>query len=283
MLSYQHGYHAGGLADVHKHAALLLALRHLRAKPSPFCVIDTHAGAGAYDLAGPQAAKTGEWREGIGRLLAGGPARSEGLAAYLAAVRAFAGAGATGEAGLARYPGSPLVALGGMRATDRLIALELHPAEHAALAAALARRRNVHLHRRDGFEGLVALVPPLERRGLVLIDPSYEVKDDYARVPAVVARALRRWRGGIYLAWYPILPEGRHAALLEGFAAIAADGVPVLAAELRGPARLRGLVGSGFAAVNPPHGFDAALAEAGTEMAEHLFARGTGRHDLRAL
>lgn len=273
MLSYQHGYHAGHFVDVHKHTALLLILRHLLVKPSPFCVIDTHAGAGSYDLTGDQARKTGEWCDGIGRLLAAGPPRGDGLRAYVAAVRNFNGAGS-----LERYPGSPMIAAQGIRACDRVIAMELHPAEHAALAAALGRRRNVHLHRRDGFEGLVALVPPLERRGLVLIDPSYEIKDDYARVPRTVARALGRWPNGIYVAWYPVLPEARHDVLLAGFREIAEAGRPILTAELTGPERPRGLVGTGLAIVNPPYRFAESLSDAGTEMAACLFAEGEGHH-----
>ncbi len=278
MLSYQHGYHAGGLADVHKHTALALVLRHLLAKPSPFCMIDTHAGAGTYDLASEQAAKTGEWKDGIGRLVAGPKPKSAGLALYLDAIRAFNGPGA-----LVRYPGSPMIALHAARACDRLVAMELHPAEHAALRAALQPFRNAHVHKRDGFVGLPALVPPLERRGLVLIDPSYEMKDDYARVPDVVARALKRWRAGIYMAWYPILPEGRHEILRAGFAAIAATGVPVLEAELLGPPRPRGLIGTGLAVVNPPHRFEDALAEAGAELAARLFSKDAGRHVCNTL
>lgn len=273
MLSYQHGYHAGGLADVHKHTALALILRHLLGKPSPFCVIDTHAGAGAYDLGSEQAAKTGEWRDGVGRLLSGAKPRSSGLVLYTDTVRSFNGPGA-----LARYPGSPVIAARMVRACDRVLAMELHPAEHAALRVALRPFANAHVHKRDGFQGLAALVPPLERRGVVLIDPSYEVKDDYSRVPDTVAQALKRWQTGIYLVWYPILPEGRHAALLAGFADIAASGVTVTTAELFGPVRPRGLIGTGLVVVNPPYRFDNALAEAGAEMAERLFPGGEGRH-----
>jgi 23S rRNA (adenine2030-N6)-methyltransferase len=272
MLSYQHGFHAGGFADVHKHTALGLLLGHLLAKPAPFCVIDSHAGRGVYDLAGAQASKTGEWRDGIGRLLGGEPGpppASAGLRAYLDLVRGFNKAG-----GLATYPGSPALALKMLRRTDRLVLVEAHPAEHAALRRALHHDRRVHIHKRDAFEALPGLVPPAERRGLVLIDPSYEVKSEYTRLPAIVAALLRRWPTGIVAIWYPILPDARHAPLLVGLDALPR---PVLQAELTGPPPERGLIGTGLAVVNPPWRFAEALAEAGTEIATLLFGD-SGRH-----
>lgn len=278
MLSYQHGYHAGGFADVHKHVALCLALRHLADKPAPFCVIDSHAGAARYDLAGPQAAKTGEWQGGIGRLWHQ-DARSDGLRLYLERVRA---ANPPGAARPVAYPGSPLLAAGMMRATDSLIAVERHPAELAALRRALGNRDNVHIHARDGFEAVPALVPPPERRGLVLVDPSYELKDDYREVPAMVARAFKRWRHGIHLIWFPVLAEARHEAMVEALAALAAPGREVHLDLLSGPSPARGMGASGLLVVNPPFRFAQALAEAGREAAAALFGA-QGRHEGRPL
>ncbi|MDH5750451.1 MAG: 23S rRNA (adenine(2030)-N(6))-methyltransferase RlmJ, partial [Rhodospirillales bacterium] len=165
MLSYQHGYHAGGFADVHKHTALVLLLAHLLRKPAPFCVIDSHAGRGLYDLAGNQAGRTGEWQAGIGRLF-DSEVTSDGLRRYLDVIADFN----KGD-GLTTYPGSPAISVRLMRGIDRLVLIEAHSTEHAALNDSFRHDRRVHIHKRDGFEALPALVPPVERRGLVLIDP----------------------------------------------------------------------------------------------------------------
>jgi 23S rRNA (adenine2030-N6)-methyltransferase len=284
MLSYQHGYHAGHFADVHKHTALCLILRRLARVPTPFAFIDTHAGRGRYDLLGSQAAKTSEWRSGIGKLW-GKKVASEGLSAYLAAVRRMNGGGA-----LRTYPGSPLIGAGLARPIDSLRLMELHPAEHAGLKRAMAKTPNAAVERRDGFEGLTASVPPDAGRGLALVDPSYEIKEDYDRVPAVIGRALARWPAGIFMAWYPILPDDRHEVLCSAFEAIARTAVPrdgkgvrVLLAELDGPPPARGLRGTGLVVVNPPSRFEGALAEAGDEMAALLFPTEQGRHAWRWL
>jgi 23S rRNA (adenine2030-N6)-methyltransferase len=278
MLSYQHGYHAGNFADVHKHAALCLLLRHLLLKPTPFCVLDSHGGAGRYDLTGAQAAKTGEWQSGIGHLWGKAP-RSAGLSLYLEQVRALNPAGALRPL---VYPGSPLLSLAMGRPCDRVVLMELHPAEHAALRRALKGHANAELHRRDGFEGVRALVPPAERRGLVLMDPAYEMKDDYARVPDCAARILARWRDAIIVAWFPILPEARHEALITAFEKLAVTGREILLDCLFTPRRKRGMAGSGLVVVNPPWHFADNLAEAGGEAAALLFGA-AGRHEARML
>ncbi|MDA0675875.1 MAG: 23S rRNA (adenine(2030)-N(6))-methyltransferase RlmJ, partial [Proteobacteria bacterium] len=149
MLSYQHGYHAGGFADVHKHTALCLLLAHLTQKPAPFCVIDAHAGSGLYDLTGEQATKTNEWQAGIARLNQAAP-QDPALRAYADMVAGFNPPGAA----LTAYPGSPAIAARLMRATDRLVLIEAHPAEHEALRQVFRRDRRAHVHRRDAFEAL---------------------------------------------------------------------------------------------------------------------------------
>ena len=155
----------------------------------------------------------------------------------------------------------------------RLVLVEAHPAEHEALCAVFRRDRRVHIHRRDSLEALPGLVPPAERRGLVLIDPSYEIKTEYRSVPAMVRTALRRWSAGIFAIWYPLLPDDRHVDLV---AALEALERPVLFAELTGPARDRGLRGTGLAVVNPPWQFAGNFAAAGTEIARCLFGPGGG-------
>lgn len=237
MLSYQHAYHAGGPADLHKHAALARVLSALTAKPRPITFMDTHAGRGLYDLSGAEAARTGEAAAGV---LAGGPL-PEPLAGVLAAVRARHGAAA--------YPGSPLIARMLLRPQDRLILMELHPGEHAALRRALAGP-GVAIHRRDGFEGALALSPPEPRRGLVLIDPSWEVKADYDRAPEFVARLRARWPEAVVLVWYPVLPDRRHARMRAAFEAAGATIAEAAVAPLR-PGRMEG---SGLAGFNLPFG-----------------------------
>ncbi len=271
MLSYQHGYHAGGFADVHKHTALCLLLAHLRHKPAPFCIIDSHAGRGRYDLTGDQAGRTGEWQAGIGKLF-NSDVISAGLRAYLDVVTSFNKAG-----GLTTYPGSPAIAARLMRHTDRLVLIEAHPGEHAALHDTFRHDRRVHIHKRDGFEALPALVPPSERRGLVLIDPSYEIKTEYRTLPKVIGMALQRWPTGIFAIWYPLLPDDRHLPLVAGLEALAG---PLLVAELIGPKPERGLLGTGLAVINAPWRFGEALADAGTEIASRLFGE-DGHHLLR--
>ena len=220
MLSYQHAYHAGGPADLHKHAALAELLARLTAKPRGIAYVETHAGRGLYDLAAPEALKTGEAARGIGRV-APDPATPFGRA--LAAARAAHGPDA--------YPGSPLIARTLLRPQDRLTLMELHPAEHRALRAALAGP-GVAIHRRDGFEGALALAPFTPRRGLVLLDPSYEVKTDYAAAAGFVRRLLAKWPETAVLVWYPVLPAGRHRELLQGLAPL-----PVLSTRWRSRAR----------------------------------------------
>lgn len=236
MLSYQHAYHAGNRADLHKHDAFARLIAALAAKPRGITVMETHAGRGLYDLASPEALKTGEAAEGIGKArLAPGP-----YADALAAVRARHGPDA--------YPGSPLIAAALLRPQDRLHLMELHPAEHAALKRAM-RGTGAAVHRRDGYEGVLALAPPEPRRGLVLVDPSYEVKADYEAVPAFVARLLAKWPEATVLVWYPILAEGRHERLLAGLAPFAPERHEVRFGTAKG------MLGSGLAGINLPFGF----------------------------
>ncbi len=255
MLSYQHDYHAGNHADVLKHAVLALVIRALQRKATPLRVLDAHAGSGSYDLQAAEARKTGEAEGGIRRLLAA-PAPPPQLAEYLDAVRA---ANRHPGGGPVRfYPGSPRLARHLLRPGDHLELLELHPAALARLRRHYSRDPQVHVHGRDAFEGLPALLPPKERRGVVLLDPAYEVKDEYVAVPELLARCLRRWSTGVYLAWYPLL---RHP-LAERFPArVRSLGLPkLLQAELTVEIEaFDGLRGSGLFIVNPPFGLEQEL------------------------
>jgi 23S rRNA (adenine2030-N6)-methyltransferase len=226
-VNYRHAFHAGNFADVVKHAVLALLIERLKAKDAPFRVIDTHAGVGTYDLTAGPARRTGEWRAGIGRLWQRRlPAPLDALLApYLGAVAALNGPGA-----LRRYPGSPWIARQLLRRQDRLTAVELHPEDAEALAAAFAGDVQVRVVALDGWLALGSFVPPKERRGLVLVDPPYEAADEFDRLAEAFLNAHRRWPTGVYALWYPVKDL---AAVDRLRARLAASGVArLLRAEL---------------------------------------------------
>ena len=278
MLSYQHEYHAGNFADVHKHLCLRILFQSLLKKDKPFSYIDCHAGAGSYDLGSTQARRTGEFAGGIGKLWQHGQdADSPALAAYLQAVAAL---NKDGE--LRHYPGSPALARQWLRTQDKALLFELHPQAQRTLKKNLGSDPRFSVHARDCYEGLVALVPPPIRRGLVLLDPSYEVKDEYRRVAALTAGAHRRWANAIYAIWYPLLPASRHLDLL---AELNRSGLGnILLSELTGaePAAEGGMYGSGMAIVNAPWQTDKALGELLPAVAG-LLAPGSGAVEMRWL
>lgn len=245
MLSYQHAYHAGNLADVHKHALLAVALARMVEKPKPLSYLETHAGRGLYDLGAPEARRTGEAAAGITRALAEGwLPEGHPLRTALEAVRAAHGPDA--------YPGSPLVAGALLRPGDRAHLAELHPAEFEALQAVAGF---ADLRHEDGFAMANALLPPTPRRGLLLIDPSYEVKADYDRLPGWIGRIAGKWNVGVIALWYPILADARHRPMAE---ALAAAHPEALRSEVRfPPARPgHGMFGSGMMVLNPPFGLE---------------------------
>jgi 23S rRNA (adenine2030-N6)-methyltransferase len=255
MLSYRHAFHAGSFADVLKHAVLVHVLRHLTRKPTPVFVLDTHAGAGWYELDTPMAQKTGEFRAGIGRLLAAPGPWPALLAPYLDLVRAT---NPPGE--LRSYPGSPALARALLRPHDRLELIELHGTDHGLLAASVGRAPGVRVAQEDGLAALVARMPPVERRAVVLIDPSWEIKSDYEAVPRALARAHRRFANGTYLLWYPVIERERADALL---AALLATGIPAqfrLELGLRPDAPGLGMTGCGLVVINPPWTLPEAVA-----------------------
>ena len=250
-MNYRHGFHAGNFADVHKHAVFARILAHLGEKPAAFRVLDTHAGSGRYDLDGPEASRTGEWRDGVARLLAATPSPEAAalFAPYLATLAATRGEGSPSA-----YPGSPLVACALMRPQDRLIACEFEPQAAAALAQTLAPDRRAKAIAIDGWTALSAYIPPKERRGVVLIDPPYEAADEFEHLPDRLAAAHRKWPSGIFMLWYPI----KDRAAVERLASrLASAGIPrILRSELvvgaAGAADAPRLHGSGLAIVNPP-------------------------------
>jgi 23S rRNA (adenine2030-N6)-methyltransferase len=248
-MNYRHAYHAGNFADVVKHAVLARVLVHLRDKPAPFRVIDTHAGAGLYDLAGVEAGKTGEWRNGIGQIIGASldePVRAL-LAPYLDAVAACNPGG-----GLARYPGSPALAQALLRSQDRLVACELEPQAAVALHHQLRGDNRTKAVTIDGWTALNAYVPPPERRGLVLIDPPFERPGEFGRLAQGLAAAHRKWATGIYLLWYPVKDMVEIATFARKLTRLGLT--RMLRAELmiESTAARGGLRGSGMIVVNPP-------------------------------
>jgi 23S rRNA (adenine2030-N6)-methyltransferase len=249
MLSYQHHYHAGNLADVHKHAALAWVLDYLTRKEKPLTYIETHAGRGVYDLASEAALKTGEAAAGIALAENWFP-KDHPYRQRLEETRAAYGPRA--------YPGSPLIAALGLRETDTIHLAELHPQEHAHLKAA-AKHWGAHVHQQDGFELALALTPPTPRRGLMLIDPSYEVKADYDVVPRHMVAIHRKWNVGLLILWYPILNGATHGPMLHALAEVFPEG---LCHEVRFPPIRDGhrMQGSGLFIVNAPYGLADELA-----------------------
>lgn len=249
-MNYRHAFHAGNHLDVFKHAALTLVVARLLEKRQPFAVIDTHAGVGIYDLASEAALKTREWQNGAAKVFGRALASAPRYAALLAELNGRA---------LTTYPGSPEIVRRMLRANDRLICCELHPAEAAALKARYRDDRRVAVHHRDGYEAVRALLPPAERRGLVLIDPPYEATDEAQRVGQALTEGLARWPTGIFLAWYPIKDRRIGDFLAE--MAKAARFPKCLQAEFRPYAEDGArLAGGGILVCNTPWKLDERLA-----------------------
>lgn len=272
MLSYRHGFHAGNFADVHKHVTLVTLLDHLRRKPAPFAFIDTHAGAGWYDLQSTFAQKHREFASGYLRVAAQ-PSPPPAVQRYLELVT-LAGAGDSERRGmLQHYPGSPRLAQSLLRPDDRMVLSELHNSEAPLLRELFRGDRRVAVHHRDGFEALPGLVPPGEHRGLVLLDPSYELRNEFIRTTETLLAAWRKWPTGIYLVWYPIHRNQPVAVFRRKL--IQGGLRKTLAIELHvdnsdAPNRL---AGSGLLIVNPPWQLEDTLRAASQWLAQAM-ARG---------
>lgn len=244
-MNYQHAYHAGNVADVFKHCVLIEILRSLQKKPAPFCVMDAHAGSGIYRLK-----PSGEHEQGIGLLW---PERTRwpALADYFAVIEKFNGVGP-----VKHYPGSPLIISTFLRAPaptsrDRAILMELHPEECKKLKENLAGTKGAAVHHIDAWNGLKAFVPPPENRGLVLIDPPYEEPGEFNRLVLALTRALKHWRNGIYMAWYPIKARKPVTEFLQAIRILQAKATAVEFLTLPTDVEQR-LNGSGVVIINPP-------------------------------
>ena len=249
-MNYRHAYHAGNFADAVKHAVLTRIVEYLKRKPGAFRVIDTHAGAGLYDLSSEEAQKTGEWRGGIGKLL-DAPLPEEAAALlqpYLDAVRAF-------NAGhpFRHYPGSPALVKRLLRGPDRLTAIELHPADAFALKTRFSGDWQVRVIELDGWLALGAHVPPKEKRGLVLVDPPFEQEGEFDRLADGLLRAHRLWPGGTYALWYPVKDFSAVERFRDALRATAIPKMLDIVLEIRQPSPEPRFDGSGMVVVNPPY------------------------------
>jgi 23S rRNA (adenine2030-N6)-methyltransferase len=263
MLSYLHAYHAGNFADVQKHAALVLALRMMQAKPSAIALFDTHAGSASYDLDHERARKTAEADRGIQKVW---PLRraltSEDWAGLLGPLSAYN----RGDR-VTRYPGSPALMTQYLRKQDQLCSWELHPAEGRSLADWAESKVGVRVIQDDGLAGLVRQLPPAQPRLLTLIDPSYEVKQEYETVATTLIKAWKACRHGVFVVWYPILPGQPHQLLQDLVRESPMRKVSCHEIRLRQTPE-RGMEGSGLLVVNPPWGF----AERLTRMMDEVSA-----------
>jgi 23S rRNA (adenine2030-N6)-methyltransferase len=258
MLAYRHAFHAGNHADVLKHTLLALVLQHMNLKDKGWRYVDTHAGAGGYSLQGEYAKKRGEFEQGIARLW-GRPDLPAPLAELVAQVKRF-----NADKGLVQYPGSPAIAQALMRPQDQLRLFELHPTDHKILDSYLGATPGVEVHLGDGFAALKSQLPPPTRRGVILIDPSYELKTDYPRVLAALREALERFPEAVVLVWLPQLQLIEAAQLPTRLKAAADSGAKKgwLHARLtvaQADARGFGLLGSSVFVANPPHTLHGAL------------------------
>lgn len=248
MLAYRHAFHAGNHADVLKHVVLTSVLRYMNGKAKPYRFVDTHAGAGGYSLEGRYAQKKGEFEQGIARLWSREDLPAP-VADYVSLVREF-----NPQGGLEQYPGSPAIARMVMRPGDQQRLFELHPTDHRILAAYAEGHRGVEVFHADGFEGLKGQLPPSTRRGVVLMDPSYELNTDYARLVGTLRDALQRFAEGVYVVWYPQVSKIEAAQLPRRLEALAPKGwlharLTVQKLDNQG----FGLSGSGMFVINPPY------------------------------
>ena len=244
MLSYRHSFHAGNFADVLKHIVLVEILQYLTGKEKAFEYIDSHAGAGLFDLTHGHAEKLEEYREGIGKLWGGDWPE---LAGYFEAIKTYNHSGK-----LIYYPGSPLIALHFLRSQDRAWLFELHPTDFKRLEKNTHSNRRTRVACEDGHRGVLAVLPPAARRGLVLIDPSYEIKSEYEQVSNTINKAYARFSTGTYAIWYPVVDRDRVTELETGLVSSGIRDIQRFELGLAPDSDDRGMTASGMIVINPP-------------------------------
>lgn len=279
-MNYRHSYHAGNFADVLKHAVLAHIITYLKRKDQAFRVIDTHAGIGVYNLSSVEAQKTGEWRDGIGRLTDAelSPELTAFLAPWMTAVKTL-----NPDGGVLTYPGSPKLARLVMRKQDRLTAIELHPEDARQLRRAFEGDYQTRVIELDGWLSLGAHLPPKEKRGLVLIDPPFEAEGEYDRMIDGLARATRRFPGGTYMLWHPIKADSPLAAFDKKLIGLGRPNTLTVRLMARDNKTAPGLNGTGLVIINPPFTLEAELKRVLPELAR-LLAQGPGaKSDIQML
>ncbi len=277
MLSYRHGFHAGNFADVLKHTVLVHILEYMTQKDKPLRIIDTHAGAGVYKLNGPQAQKNREFDNGIGHLWS-----SEQTPAAIARLVELVRTVNSGEQ-LQLYPGSPLITQTLMRPIDRLFLHELHPADFQFLRDCMRDDKRIKVEHEDGFAGLQALLPPPERRALVLLDPSYEVKSDYQLLIKQLLQAHKRFATGTYAIWYPVVLRQRIDEMELALKKSGIKNIQLMEFGLQSDNPEYGMTASGMIVINPPWTLWGAMEEALPWLVENLSENDSGFYRLEQL
>jgi len=277
MLSYRHSYHAGNYADVLKHTVLIHILEHLKKKEKPFCYVDTHAGAGAYSLQSEQAEKTQEYKQGIAELW-GNTDLPASVQVYLEQIKQV---NPNGE--LSHYLGSPKIAQQRLRPQDQLKLYELHTTEVELLKESIGRDRRVQIFHEDGFKHCLGLMPPQQRRGLVLIDPSYEIKIEYQQVFELLEQLYKRFATGTYALWYPVVDRARIDNLERMIKASALRNVQLFELAQSADSDLHGMTASGMIVINPPWTLKAEMEEALPYLAKHLGLNKAGSYRVEQL
>lgn len=276
MLSYRHAFHAGNFADVLKHLILIEILEYLKIKDNPFCYIDTHAGADKYNLHSDYALQTQEFAKGIGQLWQRNDL-PDCLGAYVHLVKQFN----TGS--LSTYPGSPLIAKKLLRPHDRLCLFELHSTDYALLNKAFNKDKRIKLFHADGFKEGLKQLPPGERRGLILIDPSYEIKTDYRQVAETLIKMHKRFATGTYAIWYPVIDRSRNQQLEKAIASGGIKNVQLFELGVCADTEGHGMTASGMIIVNPPWTLAAKMQSALPWLAKTLANDGEGIYRVETL
>ncbi|MFZ7135754.1 23S rRNA (adenine(2030)-N(6))-methyltransferase RlmJ [Avibacterium avium] len=271
MLSYRHSFHAGNFADVLKHIVQMLIIESLQQKDKGFYYLDTHAGVGHYRLFGNEAEKTGEYKEGIGRLWEQTEMPEE-VARYVALIKKLNYGGKS----LRYYAGSPLIAAHLLRPQDRALLTELHPADFPLLRNNFKEFDNVTTKRDNGFQQIKATLPPKERRGLILIDPPYELKEDYDLVVKAIEEGVKRFATGIYAIWYPVVLRQQAKRIVKGLENTGIRKILQIEMAVRPDSDQRGMTASGMIVVNPPWQLEAQMKKILPYLTKTLVPEGTG-------
>ncbi len=268
MLSYRHSFHAGNFADVLKHLVEVAILEYLKAKPKPFCYHDSHAAVGLYRLDSETAQKTGEYSNGIAKLLGHHP-QSPTLKTYLDLIARLNPDGV-----LTYYPGSPVIARELLRSDDSIQATELHPADFPLLQQQFAGRRFCRIEKMDAYAGFKAMLPPLHKRGLVLIDPPYELKTEYQDLLKGVQLAYQRFPQATYAIWYPVIERASIEAVMQAFVATGIRNQLRIELCVQPDSEGFGMTGSGMLVINPPYVLKQQMSELLAEITPLLSATG---------